>query len=144
MKTKLSILIFTFIALLGTTSLLSCQQNKDDNFIDKIENEITEAKEDFNALKEDDPEFSEKLEKKLDKLETNLKALNKEMEQTAYKSNKKLRLALNDLQQKGIELKSKVEQWSEDTGDEASDLTEDIKKDFENFKESIKDWEYED
>lgn len=144
MKTKMSILMLALIAFFGV-STTSCQQKeKETDVIDKIGSEIAAARSNFNDLKEDDPQFSKKLENKLDSLEQNLSALNEEMEQTAYKSNKKLRLALNDLQQEGKELKNKVAQWSQDTGEEAGELKEEIKADFNDFKESIKNWEYND
>lgn len=138
-KRKMTIVV-AVVTMLVSGLLFSCQQKpkQNEDMVDRAEVEFEKFKEDIEDLSENDPQFVDKLEKELIEFEATMEEIGENAEKSGDEATDEINSAINDIREEARMLKNKVTLWSDKTGDNLEDLGEEIKDDFKNFKESLR------
>lgn len=160
MKLKKTI-VFVLVALMGSGILYSCnmKQNKNneeqsesimpmqnnnldekvDDAMDQAEIKFDKFKKDIEDLSEDDPKFVDKLQKKLVEFEDHMEDYSEDVSDKNDQAAEKFNNSMEDVREQAKELQDKISDWSDKTGDNMEDLGDEIKNDFKEFKETLRD-----
>ncbi len=149
MKSKIKII--TIIAFIfSTITLVSCNQsnsktNSKDTQIEKSLDALQSDLKDLgqsieNVAEENNEEFQDhakqvlnKFDKKIEKFEENAKLTGEEMSETTQD-------AIKDLKSQSKKIAAKLDKMGDDTKENWQDLKKEVKHDFNQFGESVKDF----
>lgn len=89
-------------------------------------------------LDENDPEFNTKLRGEMDRLRTDFDSLKYRFHQNTSDYDDDLRTRYDSIRVKRNDLDDKLERWSEETGENLEELGDDIKREYRELKESLR------
>jgi hypothetical protein len=93
----------------------------------------------WDSLDSKDPDFNTKLDRELDRFNSDLDSLDYRLARDGYEMDDEMDRRYDSLRIKSNELKAKLKRWADKTGENLDELGEDIKRNFEEFKESLRD-----
>ena len=112
---------------------------KYDDFIKKAKKEINESWIKLNKLDENETDFNIKLNRELDELDSKMDNLADELNDKGQDLKNNANKLFYKVRVKSKGLKDKLKRWSSKTGDNLDNLGNDIKKEFRELKESVKE-----
>ncbi len=150
-----------FLALFIAGTMVSCNQSANNNRDEKVEvdtveiihlykirqndarshyrQEMDRIRLRWDSLDEKDPNFNRNLDAEIDRLNADLDTMNYRFQQDNVDIDDDWNSRNDSLRRKSAELKDKIERWTNKTGENLEELGKDIKRNFNEFKESLKD-----
>jgi len=92
----------------------------------------------LDSLDENDPDFNMKLNQELDRFNADMDSINAHLTKNNVGSNDDLRSRYDSVRIKSDALKNKLERWTDKTGENLEELEDEIKTEFRELKEFLK------
>jgi septal ring factor EnvC (AmiA/AmiB activator) len=109
MKTKMNITL-TIVALVIAGLFASCQQGS--NIEDRVQNEVSELRDNLNNIAEDDDNFITELSEELEDFESSMNDIREDINESGEQISMSARQAIDDLQGEARSLRMKLESRS--------------------------------
>lgn len=114
---------------------------KNERFLEakeRMQRELDRTYKRIENLDESDPDFNRKLDLELARFQADIDSLNNRLRADGYEINREMKVQYELLRENSNDLKHKVKRWLDRTGDNLDELGNDIKRNFKEFKESLK------
>jgi ElaB/YqjD/DUF883 family membrane-anchored ribosome-binding protein len=116
------------------------EQNRNDN-IEDLKAELQDVGREIDQLVEkDDDEFRDGAKQVLADFNQKIENFENNMEQTGEKIDQQTQESIKDLKDKSQEIENKLDRWGNNTQTNTAEFKAEIKHDFNQFGESVKDF----
>ncbi|WP_159520583.1 hypothetical protein [Sunxiuqinia indica] len=123
---------------IDSMEVMGINNARHDEIRGRTQSEMERVRMRLNSLDENDPDFNGKLNQELDRFNADMDSINAHLANNNFETSDDYRSRYDSVRIKSNELKNKLERWTDKTSENLEELEDEIKTEFRELKEFLK------